>query len=74
MKNTATESAKVERTASLFDDYHVTPEELVTDIRVALEDLFNATYEEQGLTLILNFSNGQQFRCVIGEVVAAQPN
>lgn len=52
--------------------YQINPRDLLTDIRLAIGEVFNATVREEGNALVFNFTNGQEFRLALGEVVSAQ--
>ena len=51
-------------------NYHVKLNDLLADIRLANEDVFNATIEETDSTLIFNFTNGQKFCLSLTEIVS----
>ncbi|MCH5163935.1 MAG: hypothetical protein J1F36_02840 [Clostridiales bacterium] len=56
--------------ASLEDaNYHVKTNDLLTDIRLAIGDVFNAKVEEMDDNLTLVFTNGQKFCLFLKEMV-----
>ena len=48
--------------------YRIDPIELLQEIKIAIDDVFDATVSEAGNALEFRFANGQVFRLALGEV------
>lgn len=72
MNEKTTVSAAKNQAVAEETHYQINPSELLTDIRLAIGDVFEATVQERGNALVFNFTNGQEFRLALGEVVSPQ--